>query len=241
MPVNSSSEYSNKSQHVDIHNDESVKKLCLHSFSEGVRLGRELQRDDDGERLTRYKARMRAEEVLLRKKYSEEMEFLQSELSALRDELLATQVAYEEIVRSVASASGSGQWQSRFHSNSSAGQPERLDVLTEDLLNYAQNDEDDFDTLQQVLFMEDEIDKLVDDENQSRSTRQFICILIRAYDDLKQISYRGHHVRLFRSSQFQYRIPIFRLERFRYAGSQQQSRQRGADSKETECTSDASA
>lgn len=45
-----------------------------------------------------------------------------------------------------------------------------------------QNDEDDFDTLQQVLFMEDEIEynELVDDEDQTKLRRQYICILIRA-------------------------------------------------------------
>lgn len=101
MPVNSLSEYSNK-PHQDVHDESFVEQLCLQYFSDGVRLGRELQRVDEGERLSRYKARMRAEEVLLRKKYGQEMEFLQSELSALKDELLTTQAAYEEIVLRVA-------------------------------------------------------------------------------------------------------------------------------------------
>ena len=95
----------------------SIDNLCLDWFSEGVRLGRQLQRDEDDERLSeslsRYKTRMRAQtmkyekEVLLRKRCREEMDFLQAQIFVLKDELLAAHAAYEELALSVTTSSSS--------------------------------------------------------------------------------------------------------------------------------------
>jgi hypothetical protein len=129
-------------------------------------MGRQLQRDDDEERLARYKARMRAqavkyeEEVALRKRYCEEMTFLRSQLEILKDEVLAAQTAYEELAISI-TTSGSP--------SSSNDLPAILGALDEYVSapgSWDADTEDDFYALQQMQIMSHEID--CDDVDQLR-------------------------------------------------------------------------
>jgi hypothetical protein len=151
------------------HYEASIDNLCLHWFSEGVSFGRRLQGDEHDERLSRYKTRIRAqatryeEEVLLRKRYREEMEFLQSEVFALKDQLLAVHTAYEELALNITSA------------------PERRGFMNEDVFGSAPLDEEDFYASQQMQFMEHDIvpDQLVDDADQSRFKNHVSCIFVR--------------------------------------------------------------
>jgi len=156
----------------------SIGNLCLHWFSEGVSFGRRLQRDEHDERLSRYKTRIRAqatkyeEEVLLRKRYREDMEFLQSEVFVLKDQLLAAHTAYEELALSVTTPS--------FDSSATSA-PECHGVVHEDVFGTAPPDaEEDFYASQQMQFMGHDIDpyRLVDDADQSRFKNHVSCIFI---------------------------------------------------------------
>ncbi len=145
----------------DAYYEASIDNLCLHWFSEGVSFGRQLQRDEHDERLSRYKTRIRAqatkyeEEVLLRKRYREEMEFLRSEVFVLKDQLLAAHTAYEELALSVTTSS---------FSLSATSAPECCGFVNEDA-------EEDFYASQQMQFM-------VDDADQSRFKNHVSCIFI---------------------------------------------------------------
>jgi hypothetical protein len=181
-----------RSSQLDVHFDSvsasyeaSVDNLCLHWFSEGVRLGRQLQRDDDNERLSRYKTRIRAqavkyeEEVLLRQKYHKEMELLQSELFALKDELIAVHTVYEELALSVTTSNPSLESGSHL-GPSSTNRPERYDDAIESVSQSLWDTEEDFHALQQMQFMEHEIDsdQLVDDADRCGFENYVICVFV---------------------------------------------------------------
>ena len=73
------------------------------SFAQGVATGRRLQREDDDHVISRYRSRLHyaqsryAESVRGHASYRAENEFLRRELTAVKDRLLAVQMAYEDL------------------------------------------------------------------------------------------------------------------------------------------------
>ncbi|KAF8962090.1 hypothetical protein BDZ97DRAFT_1156830 [Flammula alnicola] len=74
------------------------------SFTDGIRIGRRMQEEEDSLILSQYRSRLRSAQtkhrealVRLQVKYRSEVEILERELAGMRDRLMATQMAYEQL------------------------------------------------------------------------------------------------------------------------------------------------
>jgi len=91
------------------------------TYEDGIRLGRRLQEGDDYYLLSRYREQIHRlhdqhENALLTKaRYRRELEYKQEEVALLRDELLAIQMAYDEVTASIGRSSARQQGTSSNH------------------------------------------------------------------------------------------------------------------------------
>jgi len=157
------------------YSDEATSSPYSLSFSAGVAVGRRVQRDQDRRVLYRYQdlvrklKRKHEEEMLLCERYRFEAEVLQQAISEMEDQLLAMQIAYEELT--VVATGPILLRNSSRDSAQHAGDPELMrDMSTpldtiesyqhcDDDINFptdtSSSDSDDFETVQQLQVMEE--------------------------------------------------------------------------------------
>jgi hypothetical protein len=86
------------------------------TYEDGIRLGRYLQEEEDYHLLVRYREQFhqlheRHENSLLTKaRYRHKLECLQEEIALLKDQLVAIQIAYDDVTASVGNSSA-GRWE----------------------------------------------------------------------------------------------------------------------------------
>lgn len=91
------------------------------TYEDGIRLGRRLQEGDDYYLLSRYREQLHQlhnqheNTLLTNSRYRREFEYMQEEVALLRDELLAIQIAYDEVTTSIGKSSAPPQGTSGNH------------------------------------------------------------------------------------------------------------------------------
>jgi len=139
------------------------------TLSKAYEMGRREQLKEDHELFSRYRSRLASvrarydEEVLLRRRYRREMEILQTQLSEAKDQLLALQLAYGEVVVEISANAHPAHRSPLPHSPpSNSTTSTQLDAecairsqnsWSDDLAIW--DDEDEFDAVQQVHMMEE--------------------------------------------------------------------------------------
>ena len=148
--------------------DDSLHGQCQ-TLSKAYEIGRREQLKEDHELFSRYRSRLASvrarydDEVFLRKRYRREAEILQIQLSEAKDQLLALQLAYEEVV--VESSANADPAYRFLLPHSSPSNPTTTTQLDAGHDTRSQNswikdlaiwdDEDEFDAVQQVHMMEE--------------------------------------------------------------------------------------